>query len=1252
MASPPGARLRTHGHSHTQPNHISTHHNNATLTATSGSYLPLMKELGEGRDLREKRRMLKDYTYRERQKHLKHVCGGGGGNDAFDKDFEKALKTTKFKQDEDIAVGIMMRMNNEKIKCLKRDFRDRGGELTMVEFIDVMMQYMTAEDEDNEDSKNDKRTEQTILRDLVSLFSQIDINGDGTMQWDEFTTFIIDSTRDQDQFRVDAIKKYSPSSDLVDHSKHNNTIENVIYVEELDRLVIFEKESRSFEVYDAITANHIATGSGHRNEVNTVEYIPSLRYLASAANDNTIALWDVETFQMRQQFPSKEEGQLALQWINGSNTLLSAGIRGHIHAWDVVEATSKYSIKGHGSGMKDSDDEAILGLLAMPSIESFATGGMDANINLWDINTFRHLKTLKGHSRGVLSLAYNPSYRCILSAGCDHDILVWNPYVDDLIFKLHGHSCSLVKVECIPNTPEIVSLDSSGVVKVWDVRNFNCVQTFSDDDDIHEQTSISSFAQMKAGRERSSSICLAGASSLIFWESEKMADPYLSSEMPCVSAIFNETSSTIMTAAGKNIKIWDAATGRLLRIFRDMSTSDITCVCLDDMGRKFITGDHEGAIKVYTYNNGGYMKDLKPHSKEITALRYLPSKKSVISIGWDGIIRIHDEGDAEGSVKEYTHIEGCRHFSKHKLNKAVPESRSFGEICDLTALASDRKDSLFASAAVDGTISVWSINDESCQPHGACKGHDREITALVFLDPLPFLVSADSVGNLFLWDVLPKFYDKVSNIKWRNVSSSNENDNVAVLSMKWSPNKHHLITADEGGYIKIWDLKPCLNKYIKANISKFEVYNKEKKSAESSQPSTSSIFSSRKVSVITKEADLIDAVANRKASVVDSTASASTTSVFITQPAVLPSEKVISSDAIDTLAADVRNSSAAVADDNEYVFHDEDEDPEVEEAEGSPLQQYLRRSSQQEFRRSSAVSPTRTTRKTSAISTALLGSFDSSSLSNDQADAVAAPSPPKKNSVVLSSTSSPNMHHRGSTMRGSVFYMPASPAPRYHELIECIKEWKAHNDSIDKVEMLSQPPSLISSGQDKMVHIWDMNGEKLGSLYQGSSKGAFTDKNWKFLSKSGDEELLALEQEKNLSWRQAILENREEERARGLSSTSSDQLEVQDNDADSDSSESSDDSKHGHGHGKGKGTMRPAAPQQSKLTKRKPYGKRNSTLLPVLVKRESKLFDSTHASSSISEGGRRRKTRLASNVEALATRLSSALLLAASPSSR
>ena len=48
------------------------------------------------------------------------------------------------------------------------------------------------------------------------------------MEWNEFTSYIIDSTRDQDQFRVDALKHYHPSTRIADNNKYHSPIDKVV----------------------------------------------------------------------------------------------------------------------------------------------------------------------------------------------------------------------------------------------------------------------------------------------------------------------------------------------------------------------------------------------------------------------------------------------------------------------------------------------------------------------------------------------------------------------------------------------------------------------------------------------------------------------------------------------------------------------------------------------------------------------------------------------------------------------------------------------------------------------------------------------------------------------------------------------------------------------------------------------------------------------------------------------------------------
>ena len=75
----------------------------------------------------------------------------------------------------------------------------------------------------------------------------------------------------------------------------------------------------------------------------------------------------------------------------------------------------------------------------------------------------------------MYSLDWYPDASILLSAGLDHDIFIWNPYVDWRIFLLKGHNHSLVGVKVLPGTHQIISADISGMFKVWDVRTFTPV---------------------------------------------------------------------------------------------------------------------------------------------------------------------------------------------------------------------------------------------------------------------------------------------------------------------------------------------------------------------------------------------------------------------------------------------------------------------------------------------------------------------------------------------------------------------------------------------------------------------------------------------------------------------------------------------------------------------------------------------------------------------------------------------------------
>ena len=75
-----------------------------------------------------------------------------------------------------------------------------------------------------------KPTDQVVLvRNLIELFNEIDVNGDGDLEWVEFTNHIIDlGMVKKDRVFVDTIKDYLPSP--IQDVNHDTEIEHIYYM--------------------------------------------------------------------------------------------------------------------------------------------------------------------------------------------------------------------------------------------------------------------------------------------------------------------------------------------------------------------------------------------------------------------------------------------------------------------------------------------------------------------------------------------------------------------------------------------------------------------------------------------------------------------------------------------------------------------------------------------------------------------------------------------------------------------------------------------------------------------------------------------------------------------------------------------------------------------------------------------------------------------------------------------------------------
>lgn len=220
-----------------------------------------------------------------------------------------------------------------------------------------------------------------------------------------------------------------------------------------------------------------------------LEYMTNQNLLVSSSNDLTLNFWDPTTFTLKHTITTPDI-QLCMKYAdwksNGSQFLYTGGTDSIIHIYNANTFEEKGVINGYNPYKNSSDQTGhrspIGDILPIDSQQTLVTGGYDGNICLWDSVTHLLKKELKGHQKVVYSLDWSnwsQMNQCLLSAGLDHEAFVWNTYVKEKIFLLRGHSHPLVGVKCLPDTPQIITADISGMIKVWDVRTFLCMQTFN-----------------------------------------------------------------------------------------------------------------------------------------------------------------------------------------------------------------------------------------------------------------------------------------------------------------------------------------------------------------------------------------------------------------------------------------------------------------------------------------------------------------------------------------------------------------------------------------------------------------------------------------------------------------------------------------------------------------------------------------------------------------------------------------------------
>lgn len=138
---------------------------------------------------------------------------------------------------------------------------------------------------------------------------------------------------------------------------------------------------------------------------------------------------------------------------------------------------SSSSLTGH--------TESILAVQFSPDGRNLATGGGDACVRTWDIDTETPHHTLEGHKNWILVVCWSPDGLRLASAGADGTIRIWNPVSGVALGKaLKGHgkwitSLSWRPLHLEPESRSLTSSSKDGTIKIWDTNSCTVLLTLT-----------------------------------------------------------------------------------------------------------------------------------------------------------------------------------------------------------------------------------------------------------------------------------------------------------------------------------------------------------------------------------------------------------------------------------------------------------------------------------------------------------------------------------------------------------------------------------------------------------------------------------------------------------------------------------------------------------------------------------------------------------------------------------------------------
>lgn len=719
------------------------------------------------------------------------------------------------------------------------------------------------------------------------LFNKVDVGKEGYVDWDKFCShMLLEYYEKDDRMKTTQVPQWRELRNIT--SPHKEPVIRISPLMNPSRYIVVSKEgviSLWAQNMKPLRTVQVQTDQDEvkQRDLWVTDFIPmqNIYKLALALTSKEIAIYDLSSkseFNCQFRIQGLEHTPLCMDyWSNPYKTneaiLVYGDVHGQVNALLFSAATmalfdrpsqpagSKQDVclnvnindvnRGHYKNARfvkhQGHTEWARQVMYSAHLDCFiscATNYKNSLVLGWIEKSKMNMRTTQFKiPQGVNAFDYSERINLIATAGVNHHVCLWNPYViSKPVGVLRGHMQSVISVRFIETRGQLISLSKDKVLRIWDTHLQVCLQRLSG---MFPKGPSEVSITMYYDEEHSKLFTAFNQQLTLMVMKPEVKDRIMSHEHPVTAAIYNSKFNQVVSACtGSVITMWMIETGQKVKQFANAhGNSEITTLAQDATETRLFTASADGTVKIWDFNGHCHHILMAGNGDPAEISQVLCLKRIIIVVGWDRTISVFRDNqlnsfyvypsewkgrlehqddvlseafcapttlatasyDGEIVLWNLNSEQAFRHLSTHTKRKTTRSSRRARKTMDLTSppqRSVEAETSLKPPLTQNRLTSATSVTSE--RPPSEQDDFGYAVTKLIFLNERP--MSASSVGaNLVSCNASGwvRFWNTHKSLC---VGQFLAHENAGFLTMTVDETNSYLVTGDADGVIKVWDI--------------------------------------------------------------------------------------------------------------------------------------------------------------------------------------------------------------------------------------------------------------------------------------------------------------------------------------------------------------------------------------------------------------------------------------------------------------